>query len=123
MTDRPQRLPAVVAALIALLVVAACEIRLRDDQGDARSAAPLAKRPDSTAAKLEQCRTVTYQRADALLQCRKIWVEQRRQFLGQNSAAPTRSDGDRRNVRSSPSPAKDEARLPSGDSAIPAQRQ
>lgn len=115
MKIRFARVPVAAAAGLAVLLVAACAIRLRIDESATQSSVSLASKPDVTAAKLEQCRTVTYEQKDALLECQKIWAEQRSQFLGgtdsRTGAAPFPS----------PVPRKDESRLPSDFSSIPSQ--
>jgi conjugative transfer region protein TrbK len=111
------RLPMAAAMLLVVFVVAACAIRLRDDESQTSSAASAAEASDPLAAKLAQCRSVTYDQRDELSECRKAWVEKRRQFLGQKT--PTPSDGRTPQAGSSMfvSP-KDESRLPSGFPSI-----
>jgi conjugative transfer region protein TrbK len=118
MTNRLERLPAVAAALFAVLAVAACAIRLRGDESETESSRSLAPKSDSMAAKLEQCRTVTSEQRDALLECKKIWAEKRRQFFGQNGSS---AHPEAKAQPSSPVPPKDEGRLPSGYPFLPAQ--
>jgi len=106
----------VAGVAVMVLVVAACAIKLRGDE-DHISALPSAQEVDPLAAELTRCRTVTSEQKDALAECRRIWAEQRRQFLGQsktpnpiglpNDSAP--------NIRfPAPGPRKDESRLPPG---------
>ncbi|MDA9538843.1 conjugative transfer region protein TrbK [Bradyrhizobium sp. USDA 3311] len=121
MKSRFERLPVAVALSLAVLFVAVCAIRLRGDESATPSSASGAAKPDPIAAKLEQCRTVTYKQKDALLECQKIWAEQRSQFLkgsGFSSGADSRAG-----VGPSPSlvPRKDESRLPAGYPSIPSQ--
>jgi conjugative transfer region protein TrbK len=118
MTNRLERLPMAAAALIAALVVAACAIRLRGDEShtESRVSGPLGVKSDSTAAKVEQCRTVSSEQRDALLECKKIWAEKRRQFFGQSGSSPEATA-----QSSFPVPPKDESRLPSGYPFTPAQ--
>jgi conjugative transfer region protein TrbK len=118
MTNRLERLPTVAAALVAVLVVAACAIRLRGDESDTETRRSLAPKSDSMAAKLEQCRTVSSEQRDALVECQKIWAEKRRQFFGQ-SGSSTRSEAKARS--SFPVSPKDESRLPSGYPFLPGQ--
>jgi len=118
MINRFERLPRVATALIAVLVVAACTIRLRGDESETESRRSLAPKPDAMAAKLEQCRTVSSDQRDALLECKKIWAEKRRQFFGQNGSS---THPEAKGRSSSPVPPKDESRLPSGYPSIPAQ--
>ena len=118
MTNRLERLPRVAAVFIAVLVVAACAIRLRDDESHTEPRRSLTPKSDSTAAKLKQCRTVSSDERDALLECKKIWAETRRQFFGQNGSS-THPEANAR--PSSPVPPKDESRLTSGYPFLPAQ--
>lgn len=110
-----------VTASVAMLVVAACVIRLRGDEGEIQSPASLAPKSDPQAAKLDQCRTVSYDLGPALLECQSIWAEKRRQFFGQNGSSPTPDIGAAKARSSSPVAPKDESRLPSGYPFLPAQ--
>ena len=108
-----ERLPTVVAVVLVVLVVAACAIRLRDDEGQTPPAASANHASDALTAKLAECRSVTYEQKDALSECRKAWAEKRRRFLGQKP--PALSDS------ATPQPGsslfvvpKDESRRPSG---------
>src|SRR5712692_6588185 len=92
--SRLDRLSIVAGVAVMVLVVAACAIKLRDDE-DQFSASPSAQEVDPLAAELVRCRTVTPEQKDALAACRRIWAEQRRQFLGQSKApAPTAHPND-----------------------------
>ena len=86
-----KRLPTVAAGVLIVLVVAACAIRLRDDEGQTLPAALADHASDALTAKLAECRSVTYEQKDALSECQKAWAEKRRQFLGQK-ISPTSSD-------------------------------
>jgi conjugative transfer region protein TrbK len=112
-TKTLERLPTLAAVLLVVLVVAACAIRLRGDEDQTNAAASADVTSDPLATKLAECRSVTYERKDALSECRKVWAEKRRQFLGQKT--PPQSDNGPRQAGSSlfVSP-KDEIRLPSG---------
>lgn len=81
------RLPTMAAMMLVVLIVAACAIRLRDDENQTTS---VDQASDPLAAKLAQCRSVTSEQKEALSECRKAWAEKRRQFLGQTS--PTSSE-------------------------------
>ncbi len=98
-----------------VLVVAACAIKLRGDD-DQISALPSAQEVDPLAAELARCRTVTSEPTDALEECRRVWAEQRRQFLGQSKTPPTSHlDGSAPNIGVPVlGPRKDESRLPQG---------
>nr|WP_245287050.1 putative entry exclusion protein TrbK-alt [Bradyrhizobium sp. Tv2a-2] len=96
-----------VAGALIVLVVAACAIRLRGDE----SQTPFVRSADGVsgelATKLAECRSVTYEQKDVLTECRKVWAEKQRQFLGQKRPATLPNNS------GSLAP-KDEARLPSG---------
>lgn len=84
------RLPVMAAMMLVVLIVAACAIRLRDDENQTASATSFDQASDPLAAKLAQCRSVTSEQKEALSECRKAWAEKRRQFLEQTS--PTSSE-------------------------------
>ena len=108
---------AAVAAMV--LVVAACAIKLRGDE-DQISALPSAQEVDPLAAELARCRTVTSEQKDALAECRRIWAEQRRQFLGQSRTPASHPDDSAPNIGfPAPGPRKDKSRLPQGWPSIP----
>jgi conjugative transfer region protein TrbK len=117
-TKTLERLPTLAAVLLVVLVVAACAIRLRGDEGQTNATASTEATSDPLSTKLAECRSVTYEQKDALSECRKAWAEKRRQFLGQK--APPPSDGGSPQAGSSLFVApkfvapKDESRLPSG---------
>jgi len=112
-----ERLPTLAAALLVVLVVAACAIRLRGDEDQTSATASADVSSDPLATKLAKCRSVTYEQKDALSECRKAWTEKRRQFLGQKG--PAQSDGGRPKPGSSLFVApKDESRLPFGYPSI-----
>jgi conjugative transfer region protein TrbK len=116
-TKTLERIPALAAVVLIVLVVAACAIRLRGDEAQTGTPASVHVRTDPLATKLAECRSVTYEQKDALSQCRKTWTEKRRQFLGQK--APAASDTGAAQAGSSLSvPSKDESRLPSGYAPI-----
>jgi conjugative transfer region protein TrbK len=99
-----------------VLVVAACAIKLRGDE-DQISALPSAREVDPLAAELERCRKVMPEQTDALELCRRIWAEQRRQFLGQSKPpSPTPHPDSRTPNIGLPAsePQKDKSRLPQG---------
>ena len=111
------RLPILAGVGAMVLVVAACAIKLRDDEEQTSFASPASESADPLAAELARCRTVTPEQKDALEACRRIWAEQRRQFLGQRKT-PTlaaHSNDSAPNLQSSTAgPRKDESRLPQG---------
>jgi|SRR5579883_1443698 len=112
-TKEFDRIPHRMAVVLVVLVLAACTIHLRGDEGQASSVDPIDQASDPLAAKLEQCRSVTSEQKDAIAECRKAWAERRRQFLGQNAPA-TSSAGSPQAGSSLFVPPKDESRLPSG---------
>ncbi|HJP67853.1 MAG TPA: putative entry exclusion protein TrbK-alt [Sphingomicrobium sp.] len=118
MINNLERLPRVAAVLVVVLIVAACAIRLRGDESDTESPRPLAPKSDWTAAKLEQCRTVSSEQRDVLLECQRMWAEKRCQFFGQSGSS---AHPEAKARSSSPVPPKDESRLPSGYPFLPAQ--
>jgi conjugative transfer region protein TrbK len=84
------RLPMMAAMVLVVIIVAACAIRLRDDEKLTASATSADQVPDPLATKLSECCSVTYEQREALLECRKAWAEKRRQFLERTS--PTSSE-------------------------------
>ena len=107
------RIPYLMASVLVALAIAACTIPLRGGKEQAKMLEPNSMPPDPLAAKLAECRSVTYEQKDALTECRKAWAEKRRQFLGKTAPAP--SDGQTPQAGSSLFVApKDESRLPSG---------
>ena len=71
----------VTAAAAVPIVVAACTVQLRGDS-DGPPARSSASRATSTlGGELERCRKVTSEQAE-LQECRLIWAENRRRFLG-----------------------------------------
>ena len=118
---RLDRLSIVAGVAVMVLVVAACAIKLRGDE-DQISALPSAQEVDPLAAELARCRSVTPEQKDALEACRRVWAEQRRQFLGQ-SKTPTPTGLPNDNAPNigfpAPGPRKDKSRLPQGWPSIP----
>ena len=111
------RIPYLMASVLVALAIAACTIPLRGGEQQAKIAEPSRTSSDPLAAKLAECRSVTYEQKDALTECRKAWAEKRRQFLGQD-ARPL-SDSRMPQAGSSLFVApKDESRLPSGFPSI-----
>ena len=119
--SRLDRLSMVAGVAVLVLVVAACAIKLRGDE-DQISALPSAQEVDPLAAELARCRSVTPEQTNALEECRRVWAEQRRQFLGQSKTpAPTSHlDDSAPNIDfPAPGPRKDKSRLPQGWPSIP----
>src|SRR5207253_11371574 len=86
-------LPTVAAGALIVLLVAACAIRFRDDEGQTLPAASADPASDALTAKLAECHSVTYEQKDALSECRKAWAEKRRQFLGQKASSASSENG------------------------------
>ena len=107
------RLPIAAAILLVVLIVAACTIPLHEDENEATLATSSDQASDPLAAKLAECRSVTYEQKDALSQCRKAWAEKRRQFLGKPPSASSDS-GAAQEGSSLFTPPKGQDRLPSG---------
>ena len=84
------KLPMMAAMVLVVLTVAACAIRLRDDGNQTASATSSDRASDPLATKLAECRSVTPEQKEALLECRKAWTEKRRQFFRQTP--PTSAD-------------------------------
>src|SRR6266852_3460363 len=119
---RLDRLSIVAGVAVMVLVVAACAIKLRGDEEQASSASPASEDPNPLAAELARCRSVTPEQKDALEECRRVWAEQRRQFLGQSKIPfPTSrtNDGAPNIGFPVPGPRKDKSRLPQGWPSIP----
>ena len=88
-TKALDRLPTIAAVVVVVLVIAACTIHLRGEDNQSPSVTSMDQASDPMAAKLEQRRLVTSEQKEALADCRKVWAEKRRQFLGRTS--PTSS--------------------------------
>jgi conjugative transfer region protein TrbK len=83
--NRIERFPALAGIICLVLVVAACAMQLRGGEDQASSVASVTPASELMAAKLKQCRDVTYEQKELLVDCQKIWAEKRRLFLGQDS--------------------------------------
>lgn len=114
--SRLDRLSVVAGVAVLVLVLAACAIKLRGDE-DQFSASPSIQDADPLAAALVRCRTVTPEQKEDLAECRRIWAEQRRQFLGQskNPVLKAHPNDNEPNIGlPSSGPQKDKSRLPQG---------
>ncbi|WP_083754829.1 putative entry exclusion protein TrbK-alt [Bradyrhizobium murdochi] len=78
-----QLLLVIAAGFVPVLVVAACTIQLRGDGDNPPTRPPASRAADPLAGKLERCRAVTTEQPAELGECRRIWTENRRRFLGQ----------------------------------------
>ena len=83
---------------IVLLTIGACAVHLRPTEDTNSLSSAASQEPDPVATKLVQCRTVTADQTAALDECRRIWLENRRRFLGPRSSEPAASS-----IGSSPS--------------------
>jgi len=103
-----------IAAVVPTLVVAACTIQLRGDSGGLSAGSPASRATNPLGAKLEHCRKVTSEQVAELQECRLIWAENRRRFLGSKKTPAVSSDAQ----SSSPTPSlaqpKNLDRLPQG---------
>jgi conjugative transfer region protein TrbK len=109
-----------VTICIGALATAACTILLRGDESSSEATASIAQRTDLASAELERCRTISYEQQDELRECRKIWAEKRRQFLGQQGDVardPARPDPE----AMPPASLKNQSRLPTGLFPTPTQ--
>jgi conjugative transfer region protein TrbK len=113
-TKTLERISHLAAVVLVVLVVAACAIRLRGDEGQTGTSASADVTSDPLATKLTECRSVTYEQKDALSECRKAWAEKRRQFLGQKAPSASPDNGTAQEGSSLFVPPKDESRLPPG---------
>jgi conjugative transfer region protein TrbK len=116
-TKTIQRLPTLAAVVLIVLLVAACAIKLRGDEGQTSTPASADVTSDPLATKLTECRTISYEQKDALFECRKAWAEKRRQFLRQKAPAPSGSGAPQAGSSLFVAP-KDDSRLPSGFPSI-----
>ena len=70
------------AAAVSGLVVAACAIQLRGDSDGPPAGSSASRVTNPLSTKLERCRKVTSEQVAELEECRLIWAENRRRFLG-----------------------------------------
>jgi conjugative transfer region protein TrbK len=101
------------AVTLAVLLVAACTIRLRGDQEAANLSSDAGAPADRLATKLGECRPASYEQKDTLTACRMTWLQKRSRLVGQNDL---RGAAEPRAAREEASPVvqpKSESRLPS----------
>jgi conjugative transfer region protein TrbK len=103
------------AAVIPVLVVAACTIQLRGDSDGPPAGSSASRATSPVGAELERCRKVTSEQVAELWECRLIWAENRRRFLG-SKKTPAVSSVDAQPSSLTPSLAqpKNPDRLPQG---------
>lgn len=118
-TKTPNRLLKSAAVVLTVLVIAACTIHLRDGEDQAADIRPTDRPADPLAAKLAECRSVTYEQKAALAECRKVWAEKRLQLLRQGAPSASPDGETSRNGSSLFVPPKDEGRTPPGFPPIP----
>jgi conjugative transfer region protein TrbK len=107
------------AVVLIVLVIAACTVHLRDGEDQAADIPPMDQAADPLAAKLAECRSVTYEQKVALAECRKAWAEKRRQFLRQGAPEAVPDSETPRSGSSLFAPPKDGGRVPLGLPPIP----
>jgi len=105
----------VTTAAVSVLVVAACTIQLRGDSDGPPAGSSASRATNPLGAKLEHCRKVTSEQVAELQECRLIWAENRRRFLG-SKKTPAVSSVDAQPSSPTPSLAqpKNLDRLPQG---------
>jgi len=103
------------AAAVLMLVVAACTIQLRGDSNGRPAGSSASRATNPVGAELEHCRKVTSEQVAELQECRLIWAENRRRFLGSKKTSAASSVDAQ---PSSPTPLlaqpKNPGRLPQG---------
>jgi conjugative transfer region protein TrbK len=103
------------AAAIPVLVVAACTIQLRGDSDGPPAGSSASRATDPLGAELERCRKVTSEQVAELQECRLIWAENRRRFLGSKKTPAVSSvDAQPGNLTPSLVQPKNPGRLPQG---------
>jgi conjugative transfer region protein TrbK len=104
------------AAAVPVLAVAACTIQLRGDSDGRPAGSSASRATNPVGGELERCRKVTSEQVAELQECRLIWAENRRRFLG-SKKTPAVSSVDAQ-PSSSPTPSlaqpKNPDRLPQG---------
>lgn len=113
-TKSLDRLPAIGALVLVVLAIAACTIHLRGGEDQVADTTPADQPAEPLAAKLAECRSVTYEQKAALADCRKVWAEKRRQFLRQGEPSASPSGDVSRSGSSLFIPPKYEDRVPLG---------
>jgi conjugative transfer region protein TrbK len=104
-----------IAAVVPTLVVAACEIQLRGDSDGPPAGSSASRATDPLGAELERCRKVTSEQVAELQECRLIWAENRRRFLGSKKTPAVSSvDAQPGNLTPSLVQPKNPGRLPQG---------
>jgi conjugative transfer region protein TrbK len=84
----------VTGAIVPLMVGAACTIQLRGESDSPPAGSSASRAINPLGAKLEHCRKVTSEQMAELQECRLIWAENRRRFLGSRKTSPVTSADD-----------------------------
>jgi conjugative transfer region protein TrbK len=82
------------ATAVSVLVVAACTIQLRGDSDGPSTGSSASRATNPLGAKLEHCRKVTSEQVAELQECRLIWAQNRRRFLGSKKTSSVTSADD-----------------------------
>jgi conjugative transfer region protein TrbK len=80
------------AAAVPVLVITACTIQLRGDSDGRPAGSSASRATNPVGAELERCRKVTSEQVAELRECRLIWAENRRRFLGSKTPAVSSVD-------------------------------
>jgi conjugative transfer region protein TrbK len=102
------------AAAVPVLVVAACTIQLRGDSGSPPAGSSASRVTNPLGAELERCRKITSEQVTELRECRLIWAENRRRFLGSKAPAVSSVDAQPSSPTSSLALPKNPGRLRQG---------
>ena len=70
------------AAAVPVLIITACTIQLRGGSNGPAAGSSASRAINPLGAELERCRKVTSEQVAELQECRLIWAENRRRFLG-----------------------------------------
>jgi len=109
-----QGMSVTMAAVVSVLVVAACTIQLRGDSDGPSAGSPVSRATNPLGTELERCRKVTSEQVAELQACRQIWRENRRRFLGKKAPAVSSVDAQLGSPTSSLAPLRNPGRLPQG---------
>jgi conjugative transfer region protein TrbK len=107
------------AAAIPVLIVAACTIQLRGDSDGLPAGSSAFRVANPLGAKLQRCRKVTSEQVAELQECRLIWAENRRRFLGSKPSAASSVDAQPGSPTPSLAQPKNPDRLPQGWPPVP----
>jgi conjugative transfer region protein TrbK len=112
----------ITAAVVPLLVVAACTIQLRGDSDSPPAGSSASRVTSPLGAKLQRCRKVRSEQVAEMQECRLIWMENRRRFLGsKKTSSVTSADTQSSGPTSAPAQPKNLDRLPQGWSPVATQ--